>query len=55
MKSFPSKKVSASFFEKKEAKKIFYSFLSRVVSAPREAEQKSFFGSRAPMTERSEV
>jgi hypothetical protein len=36
------RKESASFCEQKEAKKL-YSFLSRDLSAPREAEQKSFF------------
>jgi hypothetical protein len=35
------RKESASFCEQKEAKKL-YSFLSRDLSAPREAEQKSF-------------
>jgi hypothetical protein len=47
------KKGSTSFCEQKEAKKLC-SFQCRAFSAPREAEQK-FFGSGAPMTERSEV
>jgi len=43
------KEERTSFCEQKEAKKL-YSFQCRDVSAPREAEQKKFFGSRVPMT-----
>jgi hypothetical protein len=48
------KEERTSFCEQKEAKKL-YLFQSRLDSAPREAEQKSFLVTCVPMTERSEV